>query len=119
MPAVFIDVRFQGTRKVFKQLWQEETCDRISIPKVALISAASWAVADISVPVEMHSAARNFVLGGNPHNTGRNEHLARRVSQLALHACALTVAAFKQFNGTRGESSYGTWTESDRPRNEY
>ena len=42
----------------------------------------------ISVPLEIHSAARDFALGGNPHFTGSSEHLTCRVAQLALYARA-------------------------------
>ena len=42
-----------------------------------------------TVPAEVHSAARDFALGGNPHYTGPSEHLACRVARLAFYARAM------------------------------
>lgn len=53
-------------------------------------------VSTIAVPVEIHSSARDFALGGNPHFTGGNEHLACRVSQLAFYARSMTAADIEQ-----------------------
>ena len=47
------------------------------------------AAARMSVPGEVHSAARDFALGGNPHYTGQSEHLACRVARLAFYARAM------------------------------
>jgi hypothetical protein len=46
--------------------------------------------ARLAVPAEIHSAARDFALGGNPHFTGQNEHLACRVAKLSMHVRAMT-----------------------------
>jgi hypothetical protein len=45
--------------------------------------------ASATVPAEIHSAARDFALGGNPHYTG-NEFLAVRLADFAFHARALS-----------------------------
>jgi hypothetical protein len=46
--------------------------------------------ARMPVPEEIHSAARDFALGANPHFTGVSEHLACRVARMAFYARALT-----------------------------
>ena len=46
--------------------------------------------AGMDVPAEIHSAARDFTLGGNPHYTGKSEHLPCRLSHLAVHVRAFT-----------------------------
>jgi hypothetical protein len=45
--------------------------------------------ARITAAGEVHSAARDFALGGNPHYTGPSEHLACRVARLAFYARAM------------------------------
>ena len=47
-------------------------------------------VAVLPVPFEVFSSARDFALGGNPHYTGVNEHLACRLARLAVYARALS-----------------------------
>jgi len=42
-----------------------------------------------TVPVEVHSSARDFALGGNPHYTGTSEHLACRLAKFKMVARAL------------------------------
>lgn len=47
-------------------------------------------VSVMTAPVEVHSAARDFALGGNPHYTGQSEHLACRLAKFSMVARALT-----------------------------
>jgi hypothetical protein len=47
-------------------------------------------VGRLAVPAEVHSAARDFALGGNPHYTGQSEHLACRVAKLAVYVRAMS-----------------------------
>jgi DUF1680 family protein len=54
-------------------------------------------VSSISVPQEIHSVARDFALGGNPHFSG-DEYLACRVSQLAFFARAMTADEVAQLH---------------------
>jgi hypothetical protein len=44
----------------------------------------------MQVPVEIHSSSRDFALGGNPHFTGQSEHLACRLSRLAMYVRAFS-----------------------------
>jgi hypothetical protein len=46
----------------------------------------------MELPVEVHSAATDFALGGNPHYTGKSEHLACRLAGLRFSVQALTAA---------------------------
>lgn len=43
----------------------------------------------MTVPVEVHSSARDFALGGNPHYTGQSEQLACRLAKFSMVARAL------------------------------
>jgi hypothetical protein len=45
--------------------------------------------ASIHVPNEVHSAASDFALGGNPHYTGQSEHLPCRVAKFVLYCRAM------------------------------
>ena len=47
-------------------------------------------VADMKVPTEIRSQARDFALGGNPHYTAASEHLACRVTGLQMTLRAMT-----------------------------
>jgi len=44
----------------------------------------------MQVPADVHSAARDFALGGNPHYTGKSEHLACRLRGLTFSVRAST-----------------------------
>jgi hypothetical protein len=50
----------------------------------------------LAVPAEVHSAARDFALGGNPHFTGVSEHLACRVAKLGMYVRALSAEEVAQ-----------------------
>ena len=43
----------------------------------------------MQVPADVHSAARDFALGANPHYTGQSEHLACRLRGLTFLVRAL------------------------------
>lgn len=45
--------------------------------------------AEMQVPEELYSAARDVALGGNPHYTGSSEHLACRLADFGLFVRAL------------------------------
>jgi hypothetical protein len=47
-------------------------------------------VAGLQIPTMVHSAARDFALGGNPHYTEQSEHLACRVAGLEMYARAMS-----------------------------
>lgn len=54
------------------------------------------AVDSAQVPGDVHSAARDLALGGNPHYTAQSEHLACRVASLRIYCRALSAAEIQQ-----------------------